>query len=127
MKATVHKITSENGQTHDGSHIYAHDRHCRAILPVPAERGYSSYARRRPIAWFGPHTMERAHPDGEAGTWLAKHNVVWERVCSMPTSEIGTTSLQRTRDLSPMSVIWRFHCILHCPYAGSTLAASLRC
>ncbi len=30
---------------------------------------------------------------GSLGTRLAKHNLVWERVCSMPTSEIGTTSL----------------------------------
>ncbi len=40
-------VTSENGQTQDGAHIYTHDRHCRAVLPVPAEQDYSSYARRR--------------------------------------------------------------------------------
>ena len=32
-------------------------------------------------------------------------------VASQSTSEIGTTSLQRTRDLPPsVSIVWRFHC-----------------
>ncbi len=113
MIAAVYKLTSENGQTHNGSHIYTHDRHCHAVLPFPAEWGYSSHARRRPIAWFRPYAMERVHPDRERGlgTRLAKHNMVWERVSSMPTSEKGTTSLQRTRNLSLM-----------CPlFGGSTV------
>ncbi len=38
-------------------------------------------------------------PQNSLGTRLAKLSVVWECVCSMPTSEMGTTTLQRNRDL----------------------------
>ncbi len=46
--AAVRKTTSdhENGQTHDGSHIYTHDRHCRAVLPVPADAERATLAIR---------------------------------------------------------------------------------
>ncbi len=67
-------IYSENGQTHSGSHIYTHDRHYRAVFSVLAQRGYSSYARRRPIASSGLHAMAAgagAPRRGSLGTKLA--------------------------------------------------------
>ncbi len=56
---TVHKTTSENGQTHDGSLIYTHDRHCHAVLPVPAER--ATLAMRE---------------DGNSVVWAARNGLI---------------------------------------------------
>ncbi len=104
MIAAVYKITSKNGQTHDGPHIYAHDRHCRAVLPAPAERGYLATC-----TWeaHGLAMVAGAPRQGSLGT-----NVTWSG------SEFVHANLQErdklpTKDKKPVpnvSVTWKFHC-----------------
>ncbi len=94
MIKALYKITSENGQTHNGSHIYTHDRHCRATLAMREDGQLRGLGRTQ---WSG--RTQTGKPGDEAS------QVVLERVCSMPTSEKGTTKT------CPQCVrFWRFHC-----------------
>ncbi len=96
-------INSENGPTHDGSHIYTHDRHYRAVFSVLAQRGYSSYAKRRPIACSGLHAMVAgagAPRRGSLGTKLAWFGSMFAQRVT-PTAEKDNLST-RTRNLCPL-------------------------